>query len=108
MGCLLLTWCTLLYIYTYIHNIYIIHNVFAIVFKSKHKVYQIISLPKIGKHATALNFGEKQNQVLPASDGEFMFARLEDVKKRALLCEINLASILMQFHTKLPRTALKL
>ena len=57
---------------------------------------------------TTLNFGEKQNQVLPASDGEFMFARLEDVKKRALLCEINLASILMQFHTKLPRAAFKL
>ena len=38
-GSLVLAWFTLLYIYTYIHNIYILHNVFAIVFKSKHKVY---------------------------------------------------------------------
>ena len=59
MGCLLLTWFTLLYIYTYIHNIYIIHNVFAIVFKSKHKVYQIISLPKIWKTRNRFKFWRK-------------------------------------------------
>ena len=69
---------------------------------------ELIRGGKWNNWTTALNFGEKQNQlVMLASNGEFMFARLEDVKKRALLCEINLASILMQFHTKLPRTALK-